>query len=724
MELYDDPPPLQGVLGQLSLVHKARLDPLDPNDFDRIVASLSAQIIRTAGKVEREALNAWIRRLKFDWPTATDAQLLAASKSLNAAMRKATGDVWAGVRGTLQTTSQRTAGDTRKSQIRTDKLEINAVMNLTDRRAVARMTATNVHYIRDYYGRVEPSMSARMREVAAEGIEQGLGTTEIARNIRREVGGTLKGLSNAYYNVVSNAVCMRSRTFSQLGSFRDAGIERFVFDAVLDEVTTDTCFVAGTLIRTPDGERPIEAICPGDLVFTAASGLRAVRATRIGHTGELLTITTLSGRHLTVTANHPILTNHGWTRSEDIRPGHFVSECKLRALQGGVHFQAARRQMDEVLLPPVLLRLEKTPYMGRTGLRALREKVQGTTYIRRTRSVPLLFNYVQEGRQSQGRRPKAMPQSLRRMRAGLHNFTGGIPSGKNTPSLLQGLSAQTPIGHLRLLWRRVRDLTYRSRTEALLLKELLSQIKDAFASSTVDLRDTERLWDRLRGREGVRSPRRQKENGLRGLLADRSWYRHGVRRCLLARPEAQRQGGEQESQIRSRRGRAIGSHPLGGHQEKTLDLPLAAYFSSVAKYDRVVNVSRHSVPITPVYNLQIDGNDPTYVAAGLIVHNCRFLHGTVFSVAAGLARYEAADKLRDPTAIDSVMPWTTERVIQSGEHEGKTGVYIRGAERLERVFVVERSGVGAKDRIGTYSNALSPNQLTEKGLGYPPLHMR
>jgi hypothetical protein len=37
------------------------------------------------------------------------------------------------------------------------------------------------------------------------------------------------------------------------------------------------CFVAGTLIRTPVGERPVEALEPGDLVFTADGGAQPLR---------------------------------------------------------------------------------------------------------------------------------------------------------------------------------------------------------------------------------------------------------------------------------------------------------------------------------------------------------------------------------------------------------------------------------------------------------------
>ena len=241
LSLWEGPPPLVGELARLEPVQKAELNPLDVRDFDRIVASLSSMVRKTSGAIESEMLTDWLKRLKFDWPTATDAQLLSASKSLNSAMRRASVDIWGGIKGKLRTVSQRTASRSRAAEVQQHNLAIEGSMSVRDRAAINRSVATNAHYIRDYYGRVHPGMSTEMRLIAQQGIEDGLGTFEIGRNMKRGLGGKLKGLSDSYYNVVSSAVVHRSRSFSQLGSYRDAGIEKYFYDATLDEITTDTC---------------------------------------------------------------------------------------------------------------------------------------------------------------------------------------------------------------------------------------------------------------------------------------------------------------------------------------------------------------------------------------------------------------------------------------------------------------------------------------------------
>jgi SPP1 gp7 family putative phage head morphogenesis protein len=223
-------------------VSKARpLDPTDPRDFDRITAALSSMIVRTAGVIERRQLNAWLLGIGFDWDTATDAQLLAASRALNRAMRKASSAVWIGIRGRIEAVSLSTGTRTRKSEIQRHDLEIGTKLKAPDMAAIRRAAKANAHYIRDYYGRVSEAGSEQMREIVNDGMKRGLGSTDIAKNIRRQLGERLGNVSQSYYNVVSNAVVNRSRSYSQLASYRDAGIEKYVFDAVLDEVTTNTC---------------------------------------------------------------------------------------------------------------------------------------------------------------------------------------------------------------------------------------------------------------------------------------------------------------------------------------------------------------------------------------------------------------------------------------------------------------------------------------------------
>lgn len=68
---------------------------------------------------------------------------------------------------------------------------------------------------------------------------------------------------------------------------------------------------------------PLHQNClTGDALITAGSHVSAV-SKRV-YRGEIIIIGTASGNHLTITANHPILTDAGWSPAEEIRKGDHV----------------------------------------------------------------------------------------------------------------------------------------------------------------------------------------------------------------------------------------------------------------------------------------------------------------------------------------------------------------------------------------------------------------
>lgn len=137
------------------------------------------------------------------------------------------------VRGTRRATSR---------QVARLGARVGISLTLEDQRIIDHLVRTQAHYVRDEYGRRREGFSRVAREVVADGLGKGLGRDEITNDLVERFG-PMAGInrSRAYWNVIAGTYANRSRTWAQLASFEEAGIERYVFEAVLDERTTDQC---------------------------------------------------------------------------------------------------------------------------------------------------------------------------------------------------------------------------------------------------------------------------------------------------------------------------------------------------------------------------------------------------------------------------------------------------------------------------------------------------
>jgi hypothetical protein len=82
------------------------------------------------------------------------------------------------------------------------------------------------------------------------------------------------------------------------------------------------CAPAGELVATEFGPTPIESVLPGVRVLTHTGAMREVTGImNRHHKGVLIRIRTASGRVLTVTPEHPILSNGVWKEAGQVKVG-------------------------------------------------------------------------------------------------------------------------------------------------------------------------------------------------------------------------------------------------------------------------------------------------------------------------------------------------------------------------------------------------------------------
>jgi len=101
-----------------------------------------------------------------------------------------------------------------------------------------------------------------------------------------------------------------------------------------DLVIVDECFSVGTMILTPDGEKPIETFLPGDRILCATGEGYVVSVSR--KMSKTMTLRFSNGRSVRVTPEHPFFTARGWIKAQDLGVGQNVfSEEGLSSLWEG-----------------------------------------------------------------------------------------------------------------------------------------------------------------------------------------------------------------------------------------------------------------------------------------------------------------------------------------------------------------------------------------------------
>jgi SPP1 gp7 family putative phage head morphogenesis protein len=100
---------------------------------------------------------------------------------------------------------------------------------------------------------------------------------------------------------------------------------------------------------------------------------------------------------------------------------------------------------------------------------------------------------------------------------------------------------------------------------------------------------------------------------------------------------------------------------------------------------------------------------------------CRFLHGREYVVddAIDLMQRTEDEAARDPEAIASTEPYM--RVRRDKETGEQFMSFARGNRTID-VARIDRSAVGARDRIGGYTQMRSDEQMRADGFMFPPVH--
>lgn len=225
-------------------VEKATRNPLDPVTFDRIVASLANALSGAAKGKEAAAMNAVLNKLDVKWTDLTGVEIDRVIDSARASIAAIPSNkVIKPIKQRFRVEGDVVMRGSRAGEIGRLKASLGAQigvdLTLGDRRVLDHMVDSQALFVRNEYGRRSAQFSARARRIVSEQLRAGIGSDGITDVLHKEMRSV--GKTKSYWNVIAGVFVNRARTYGQLASYEEAGIQRFVFEAILDQVTTDQC---------------------------------------------------------------------------------------------------------------------------------------------------------------------------------------------------------------------------------------------------------------------------------------------------------------------------------------------------------------------------------------------------------------------------------------------------------------------------------------------------
>ena len=290
------------ILGRyLRIPVRKAMDLGTPKGFDRAVASMAAQLRIAVSGTEAEAVRAAVSVLDVNWraTTAAQRQSLVAS-ALEAAGLRARAAPKA-VTAVFGPAADEVVGATRDHARRAHGLAIGADFNALDRRIVKHLVKSQANFVRNEYGKRVDGLGEQARRIVAEGLDAGLGRDDIATELERAAKQALVQRSAFYWEVVAGSFIANGRSYANISSFAEAGIERYVWESVLDERTTICCrFMHGKTFSVGSALQRFERIEALEKPEDIKSEQPWVREARDPETGRKLLYVNKSGARVPI----------------------------------------------------------------------------------------------------------------------------------------------------------------------------------------------------------------------------------------------------------------------------------------------------------------------------------------------------------------------------------------------------------------------------------------
>jgi SPP1 gp7 family putative phage head morphogenesis protein len=216
------------------------LNPLDDDDFLIIAHTIAAEMQEATGPFDVAAYEAAILGLDLDWENMTGVEIAAAMSAANKGLASVSTKVLPVIRPKLSAAMQLLIASTRIYANSTYDLGISTSFSQTDEMVSKVLTSIST-WVTDEYGKRHAMFESGVEKIIQDGLLKGLRSEEIAADIAEH--GVKIGIKQPknYWRLVSMNMANQARSYANLKSMQEAGIKGYVFEAVMDERTSNIC---------------------------------------------------------------------------------------------------------------------------------------------------------------------------------------------------------------------------------------------------------------------------------------------------------------------------------------------------------------------------------------------------------------------------------------------------------------------------------------------------
>jgi SPP1 gp7 family putative phage head morphogenesis protein len=225
------------------------IDVSTDDGFDEAVQTLAARWSSVTSGVDERVIAQVLRDLDVDWSSISPERR---ASIIEQAVSKIS--IPAAVISQLQESfseASREVAVSAKAALAELGVDVSLEIGPVDDRIADVLSRDSANYVTDEYGRRSQSVSALARAVVARGVEDGLSRRAIADDLSEALGEFYALRSSYYWEVASSAFAVRARSYTQIATYREAGIEAYQILAIMDERTSNICrYLDGKIFTT------------------------------------------------------------------------------------------------------------------------------------------------------------------------------------------------------------------------------------------------------------------------------------------------------------------------------------------------------------------------------------------------------------------------------------------------------------------------------------------